>query len=117
MIENIFNLKKIDDLINSEGSILALYIREDTYYLGSYLTDKSGTLYYSTNKLDLIDYINSKIKLIDLYNKSEDFIVQRKYRSDVQSFLKEDMAQLIKFSDNFYMDIPDSMRNEKFEIK
>ena len=70
MIENINSLKKVDDLINSEGSILGLYIREDNYYLGSYLTDKSGILYYSTNKIDLTDYINSKIKLIDLYNKS-----------------------------------------------
>jgi len=117
MIENINSLKKIDDLINSEGSILALYIREDIYYLGSYLTDKSGTLYYSTNKIDLTDYINSKIKLIDLYNKSEDFIVQRKFRAEELSFLKEDMAQLIKFNDKFYKDIPDSMRNDKIEIK
>jgi hypothetical protein len=117
MIENINSLKKVDDLINSEGSILGLYISEDNYYLGSYLTDKSGTLYYSTNKIDLTDYINSKIKLIDLYNKSEDFIVQRKFRSEKHSFLKDDMAQLIKFSDNFYKDIPDSMRNDKLEIK
>jgi hypothetical protein len=117
MIENINSLKKVDDLINSEGSILGLYIREDNYYLGSYLTDISGTLYYSTNKNDLTDYINSKIKLIDLYNKSEDFIVQLKFRSEQHSFLKEDMAQLIKFSDNFYKDIPDSMRNDKLEIK
>jgi hypothetical protein len=117
MIDNINNHKKVDDLINSEGSILALYIIEDNYYLASYLTDKSGTLYYSTNKIDLTDYINSKIRLIDLYNKSEDFIVQRKFRSEIHSFLKEDMAQLIKFSDNFYKDIPDSMRNDKLKIK
>jgi hypothetical protein len=117
MIENINNLKKIEDLINAEGSILALYIIEDNYYLASYLTDNSGTLYYSTNKIDLTDYINSKIRLIDLYNKSEDFIVQRKFRSEVHSFIKKDMAELIKFSDNFYNEIPDSMRNDKLEIK
>jgi hypothetical protein len=117
MIENINNLKKIDDLINSEGSILALYMSGDKYYLGSYLTDKSGTIYYSTDKIDLTDYINSKIKLIDLYKRSEDFIVQRKFRSKQYSILKDDMAQLIKFNDNYFKDIPDSMRNDKLEIK
>jgi hypothetical protein len=117
MIENLNNLKKIDDLINSEGSILALYKKEENYYLGSYLSDHSGILYYSTNKIDLTDYINSKIKLIDLYNKSEDFIVQLKYRKEQLSFLKNDMSQFITFGENYYKDIPASMRNDKLEIK
>jgi hypothetical protein len=117
MIFNLDGLKKIGDLINSEGSILSLYLQGDMYYLGSYLVDKTGTLYYSTSKKDLSEYINSQINLNELYLRSDDFIVQTKFRGKILSYLKSDMIGKIKCGELYYKDIPNNMRGENVEIE
>ena len=77
-------LKKKHDLIKSAGTILEVYMDGENYYLGSYLTDGSGTLYYPTIKQNLKDYIDSRIMLNELYLKSEDSIVTRNSREGEQ---------------------------------
>lgn len=111
MILDANKIEKLDDLINSEGTILGLYKYNNQYYLGSYLSDSSGTLYYSVSKKDLQRYIDSKIKLKELYLLSEDFIVIRKYRSDYKYYLQKDMIELITFSEMYFNEIDVSMRN------
>jgi hypothetical protein len=117
MIDDINKLNKIGDIINSEGSILALYKDGNKYYLSSLLNDHSGLLYYSINKEDLREYLNSAIRLNDLYLKSDDFIVKRKFRTKEDSFIKSDMLHHILFGDRYFKDIPESMRNENLDIQ
>lgn len=79
MIIDIHKLKKIEDILNSEGTILGLYQIGEEYILGSFLSDNSGVVYYSTNLETLKKYLTSKINLKQVYFNSEDFIVTKKH--------------------------------------
>ena len=115
MIFDIWKLKKEDDLLNSEGTILGLYKLDTKLYLGSYLKDGSGMVYYSTELSLLKKYFNSEIRLNQLYSESEDFIVARKYRDEVVSFLKQDLVNLIKCGDKLYSELSDALKNRDYE--
>ena len=86
MIIDIHKLKKIDDILNSEGTILGLYQFGDEYILGSFLSNKSGMVYYSTNLETLKKYLTSEIILKQVYLYNEDFIVTKKNRYEKVSF-------------------------------
>lgn len=103
-------MKHITDLINCEGAILALYQETGTYYLASYLKDKTGTIYYRTTLNDLQDYLDSKIKLSELYERSEDTFVFSKHRNEKDYFLKEEMANYISYADVYFKAVPNGMR-------
>lgn len=112
MILDIRKLKKIEDILNSEGSILGVYQIGDKLYLGSYLTNKSGIVYYSIEKAVLKMYLNSVINLKNVYLASEDFIVTTKFRKETTSYIKEDLVDFIQFSELLYSEIPDSLKNK-----
>ncbi len=115
---DIKKLKKEADILNSEGTILGLYQAQSVYYLGSYLTDGSGMVYYSILSLSILkDYFNSKLTLKELYNDSKDFIVTTKFRKETASFIKEDLASLIKLGDKFYNELSVGLKNKEFEDK
>lgn len=63
------------DILNSEGSILALYSRNNELYLHSYLNDGSGKVFYKTNLESLINFYNCKISILQLFLFSEDINV------------------------------------------
>jgi hypothetical protein len=115
MIIDIHKLKKIDDILNSEGTILGLYQIGNEYILGSFLSDKSGVVYYSTNLETLKKYLTSEINLKQVYLDSEDFIVTKKNRRETISYLKKDLADLIQCGDKLYSEISESLKNDKIE--
>lgn len=117
MILDIRKLNKQDDILNSEGTILGLYNIGSQIYLGSYLKDGSGIVYYSTTNDILKQYLRSEIRLQELYYESEDFIVSRKFRKETVLFLKQDLSDLIQCGDKLYSELPDSMKNHSFEQK
>ena len=113
MIIDIHKLKKIDDILNSEGTILGLYQISNEYILGSFLSDKSGMVYYSTNLETLKKYLKSEINLKQVYVDSEDFIVTKKHRHEKVYYLKQDLTELIQCGDNLYFELSESMKNHK----
>ena len=107
-------LKKVDDILNSEGMLLGLYKNNsENLFLSSYLKDGSGEIYYSTNKETLKKYFNSEITLKQVYLESEDFLVSRKFRKETETFIKEDLTDLLQCGDNLFSEISNSMRNDK----
>ena len=82
-------LQKISDILNSEGSILGLYTdSRNKLYLGSFLQDGSGVIYYSVNLDTLKDYLQSKLTLAELYIKSQSFLIKHKFRKEEKTYLK-----------------------------
>lgn len=108
-------LKKLTDILNSEGTILGLYQIDNELFLGSFLTDKTGMVYYSTNKEILNHYVNGEITLSQVYLDSEDFIVSRKFRNDTVAYLKQDLADKIQCGDKYYNELSDGMKNPNIQ--
>ena len=113
MVE-INQLKKVDDILNSEGTILRLYAQESgNLFLSSYLKDGSGEIYYSTDKETLKKYFNSEMTLKQVYLESSDSLVTRKFRKETETFIKEDLTDLILCGDSLFSEISSDMRNDK----
>lgn len=113
MITDIRALKKIDEILNSEGTILGLHSLNKKLYLSSFLKDGSGTVYYATTKDNLIQYLNGNITLKELYNSSDDFMVVRISGKEMASHLKKDFADVLQCGDQYFSELQDSMRNLK----
>ena len=113
MVE-INQLNKVGDILNSEGTILGLYEQESgNLFLSSYLKGGTGEVYYSTDKETLKKYFNSEMKLKQVYLESSDSLVTRKFRKETETFIKEDLTDLIQCGDNLFSEISNSMRNDK----
>jgi len=112
------NLKKELDILNSEGTILGLYSDpKNNLFLGSFLKDGTGTVFYSVD-LDLLkSFSQSEMILSDLYIKSKSFLIKHKFRKEVKTYLKEDFLDSLQCGADFYKDIPESMKSEEFETK
>lgn len=108
-------LKSIGEILNSEGTILGLYQLNNQLFLGSFLSDKTGIVYYSTTKELLNQYFNSEITLKQVYLDSEDFIVSRKFRNDTMTYLKQDLADKIQCGDKFYYELLDGLKNQNIQ--
>jgi hypothetical protein len=112
------NLKKINDILNSEGCILGLYLDpKDNLYFGSYLKDGTGTIFYLVNEVQIKSYLKSKLTLMELYVESKSFLIKHKFRKEVKTYLKEDFLDSIQCGTDFYKDIPKSMKSEVIERK
>lgn len=112
------NLKTVCDIINSEGCILGLKIDlKSNLYLSSYLKDGSGNVYYSTTEEQLKSFIESKVTIREIYLDSKDFLVKHKYRTEVKTYLKEDFTDNLQCGEDYYFEIPESMKSKKFENK
>jgi len=111
-------LIKQSDILNSEGTILGLYTdSKNSLYLGSFLQDGSGVIYYSVNLDILKDYLQSKLTLTELYIKSPSFLVKHKFRKEEKTYLKEDFLNSLQCGANFYKDLPESMKSKEIERK
>jgi hypothetical protein len=113
MVE-INQLKKVDDILNSEGTILGLYKQKNgNLFLSSYLKDGSGDVFYSTDKEILKKYFNAEMTLKQVYLESDDFLVSRKFRSETATFLKDDFNDRIQCGDSLFSELSRDMRNDK----
>src|SRR5215471_12470981 len=96
---DIRNLQKIGDILNSEGSILGLYKRAEAFFLGSFLADGTGTVYYSTTREKLQQYFHSQVTLQQLYQESDDYFVTKRIRREDSLFLKADFLNRLQCGD------------------
>ena len=117
MIIDIWKLKKECDLLKWKTTILGLYILDSEVYLGSMLKGGISMVFYPLDYELLRRYFNSEITLYHLYWECADIIVARKYKEEVNYFLKIDMLKLIKWGDKFYAEIPNEFKNSDFEFK
>lgn len=114
MIIEINDLKKITDLINSEGTILGLLKdKKSKLFLCSFLKNSEGTVYYSTTKKMLNDYLLGKLKTKELFLKSNSFLVTVKNKNSSKVYIKESIAAEIQCSEIYYTELPKSMTIEK----
>ena len=112
------NLKKISDILNSEGCVLGLFQDpKKNLYLESLLNDGSVRIYYSLDSNQLKDYLKSKITLNELYIQSKSFLVKYQYKKEVKTYLKEDFIDFLQCGADYYKDIPESMKSEEIENK
>ncbi|WP_323027545.1 hypothetical protein [Gelidibacter japonicus] len=112
------NLKKELDILNSEGTILGLYNDpKNNLFLGAFLKDGTGTVYFSVDIDSLKNYLQSKINLFDLYKTSDSFLIKHKFKKEVKTYLKEDFLDSLQCGTDFYKDIPESMKSVEFERK
>ena len=112
MIANIRNLKKLDDILNSEGTILGLYKYNDKHYLGSYLKNKSGTVYYSVNEPMLTRYFNNELRLQEVFLACEDIVVPPNFRKGPVDLVKEQLAKLLTCGERLFIENSAGMRND-----
>ena len=117
MIIEIEKLKKIDDIISCEGSILSVYKYNNKLYLASHLIDGSGVVFYSTNDESLLSYLHSKITLSDLYQLSNDIFVTRKFQKDSKLFLSDDFSKLIQYGEFTLNQLNKDLINHDFIVK
>ena len=115
MLSDIKELEKITDILNSEGTILGLYNLDKKLYLSSFLTDHTGEIYYSTTKEKLLQYLRSKIMLQELYLESDDIFVSRQLRNYTGLHLKQDFANVIKCSGEYYEELSEALKNPEIE--
>ena len=107
------NLKKETDILNSEGTILGLYRDpKGNLYFGSLLKDGSGTVFYAVSENQLKDYLHSKMTLSSLYKESQSFLVKHKFRGEMKTYLKEDFVDSLQCGNDFYKNIPKSMKSK-----
>ncbi|MEN9547703.1 MAG: hypothetical protein RIR12_294 [Bacteroidota bacterium] len=111
---DIKKIKKIDEIINAEGTILGLYNNGNEFILGSYLNNNLGTVYYSVDFAMLKKYVTSQVTLRQLYLDSKDTIVIVKNRTNTDSFIKEDLADSLELGDNLFSEISSGIRNDNF---
>lgn len=117
MIDDVKKLRKVGELLNSEGTILGVYLNNRReYYLSSFLIKSMGTIYYSSTKEDIEQFINSKIRLKELFLKSNDLIVVNKKRDNQVSYIKEDMSELLWDGNCYFKDFPNGVRNDDFHF-
>lgn len=103
-------MKKIgNDIINAEGSILALYVLDENLFLGSALNDGSGRIYYNVLQKDVWKLLVSEVTPIELFKLSKLFL-----------FVSADGTQIIEHDGNKFLNfiqcgselignLPDSM--------
>ncbi len=112
------NLKKISDILNSEGTILGLYRDpKDNLFLGSLLKEGSGTIFYSVDLNQIKDYLKSELTISELYNESSSFLVNHKFRKEIKTYLKQDFLNSLQCGNEYYKDIPESMKSKEVEKK
>ena len=117
MIIEIEKLKKIDDIISCEGSILSVYKYTNKFYLASHLTDGTGVVFYSTNAHSLLSYVNSKITLSNLYQLSNDVFVTRKFQKNSKIYLSDDFSKLVQYGEFTLNQLNKNLINQDFILK
>jgi len=114
MIKNVRDLKKIDDILNCEGTILGLHKdkAKDKLCLSSFLRDGSGTVYYSVNERTLAKYLNNELRLREVYMASEDTFVLRNSPIEAVYFFKEYLTELITCGERLFQENSDEIKND-----
>lgn len=113
----ISNLKRQYDILNSEGSILSLYIDSKNHdlYLSSFLHGTNGNVFYRTTEEQLKEFIRSELTIIQLFHKSTDIIVTRIFRNLEEKLLKDQFNFSFFEGDKHYRDFSSDCKSIEFE--
>ena len=112
MIKSSRILKKINDTLNSKGTILGLFQYKDKYYLSSYLKDKSGRAYCSVEESTLTRYFNNELRLQEVFMTSDEIVVPPNSKEKTAYLIKEQLADLIASGKRLFSENSDEMRND-----
>lgn len=112
MVE-IDKLKKVGgDILNCEGSILALYTVDNELYLHSFLNDGTGKVFYKTTLENLLNFYGSRVNIWQLLLLSTDenvFIVSN-FNQPI-SVNKNELMNRIHCGSEYYNDFPSSTKS------
>ena len=105
-------LKKVgEDILNCEGSILALYKVDNEYYLHSFLNDNSGKVFYKTSLENLLNFYGSRISVWQLLLQSEDVNVSIVSPfSKIILINKNELINRIHCGSEYYKNFPSSTK-------
>ena len=105
------NLEKTLDLINSEGTILGLYLSKNKkYFLGSKTTDSLETIYFKVTDHELKMYINGYITLNELYGFSDNIFIVTKSGRDKKTYIFDQYSCNLTYGDLSYDQINIDMK-------
>lgn len=100
--------KKIgNDLINSEGSILALCFADGEMYLSSFLNDGSGRIYFQVSSAQLYNLFLSNNTLHELFEQSAIYFCFR--NNNFEKNEKSELRKMLTCGDTLMKNLPDSM--------
>ncbi len=112
------SVKKQFEIINLEGTVLALYSDAndpEKLYLSSFLKGP-GEVYYATSRNLLKRFLDSEITINELFQLSESEFVRVTARNNSQSFLKSSFNAEIFVGDKYYRYFPDHSKSKHFEL-
>lgn len=105
------NLKKILDLINSEGTILGLHISQNKkYFIGSKSKDSLETIYFNVTDHELKMYVNGHITLHELYGFSDNYFIVTKTGDEEKTYIFDQYSCNLTFGDLCYDQINNDMK-------
>ena len=105
------NLEKKLDLINSEGTILGLFIsKNNKYFLGSKMIDSSETIYFRVSDHEIRMYINGHITLHELYGFSDNFFIVTISGSNEKTYIFDQYKCELTFGNMCYDQIQKDMK-------
>ena len=98
-------------LINCEGNIFVIYLKNKEIMAEILLEDGTGKISFKINKFSIIKYLNNDIKLNDILDKSSLKTVEL-YNYSTKSILQINKKQVGKLScgDEYYTNLVDGMK-------
>lgn len=108
---NPINLKKIEDIINSEGSILSIHRDpKNNFFISAKMENQEGMVYFDTNKSKLKKYLNSIITLNKLFELKTNYFLKTKKGLAVKTFISDDFKCNLIYGDFFFKSLPNDIR-------
>ena len=108
---NPINLKKIEDIINSEGSILSIHRDpKNNFFIRAKMENEEGMVYFDTNKSKLKKYLNSVITLNKLFELKTNYFLKTKTGSVIKTFIGEDFKCNLIYGEILYKSLPKEVR-------
>ena len=108
---NPVNLKKIEDIINSEGSIVSIHRDpKNNFFIGAKMDNEEGMVYFDTDKSKLKKYLNSVITLNKLFELKTNYFLKTKTGSVIKTFIGEDFKCNLIYGKILFKSLPNEIR-------
>ena len=115
MIVELNTIRKEMDILNSEGTILGLYLSKDQeLILQASIRGDTKLIYFTTDRAALEDYAANKITLHELYMRSEDLLVRTVHGKEEKIAFKVNFDGQLQCGNFLYQDLAKGMKSRKF---
>lgn len=105
--------KKIgNDIINSEGSILALYVTDGQMYLSSFLDDGSGKIYFQVSGFQLCNLFLSNNTIKEIFDESVIYYCVRTDSS--KKSIRNQLREMLTCGEVLMKNLPPSMVDQEW---